>query len=177
MISDSEANERASAAMKYRSEQWIRFGGYPTFACGILSGAATYIGIGRYNLVQKVPYKIMVAFMGYQVGMNLGMKMCGDSKHEVFYTDREKAFLKYYIVDQNDKKRFQDAPDLYDKNGKPFFTEQSVKNSRQQIDTENDQENVNKEQDRIQDQRANIIDTIASLDKPEKIEQSNKNQQ
>jgi hypothetical protein len=61
-------------------------GGKATFTSAAM-GLAFYIQAAKWPLyTQRVPYRLILATVGYGVGINLSSVLFGNKSHQVYYT-------------------------------------------------------------------------------------------
>lgn len=90
MIDNDEARFKAITLTKFKNEQYEKMGGSHAPLLGFALGIAAYLGSSRYPLhVERVPYKLMLATLGYAAGVNLSAYFYGDKKNYVYYSQRE----------------------------------------------------------------------------------------
>jgi hypothetical protein len=69
-------------------------GGNQAPTMGFFLGFAFYLQSARWPLhVERVPYKLMLATLGYAIGVNIGGYYFGDRTHCVYYTPQERAVI------------------------------------------------------------------------------------
>ena len=72
----------------------MRMGGQKAWVTGTLLGFAVYIQAARWPLyTERAPYRLILATLGYGLGVNLASRLYGDKNHYVYYTRREYDFL------------------------------------------------------------------------------------
>ena len=92
-VDEKEAKYKSEVLKKFKEEQFTKIGGSRSSLFACMMGAGLYFGSHRYGGVEKIPYRLMLATLGYGAGVNLGTYIFGDKNHNVYYTQEEYKVL------------------------------------------------------------------------------------
>ncbi len=87
MMSDEEAKFRGDTMTKFKQEQITRMGGNKAGIYGCFFGIALYFQAARWPIyTERVPFRLMIASLGYGLGLQIASMMYGNKNHQVYYT-------------------------------------------------------------------------------------------